>query len=231
MKNTFGKIYLIFGILFLFLVGGGYYGITYLFEKIEKERDAVYEAMAESEWEESRLQSLDLMQKKVDVLNEQQGAFDVFLLEKDEQVKHIAFLESIAEISKVDITVEIQEEKNISNKKDEEEKDIFLSEDQEPFDLRVTLRGSYEGIYNFLSQVENAPTFIFVRALTLEEKKEEEGSRVNMERSSSVFSAPADQNTPGEETGNEEDMAIEEVQFEAVVDLRTYVKKEINEEQ
>lgn len=209
------------------------FGIYVLLGEIEKSESRVYAKIAEEKWQYNRLRSFESISDQIKKITECPQVFCERILDKDRRVDYFTFLDETAKKRDVFVQDVLIEKEDVSkkNKKTKEEKKgeiVDYGENVEPFDLRLRIKGSYENIYSFLHDMENAPIVIHTQFFSLSIADEKDDKIPT--RSSSLTETENPNFTFESSNEDKQDVYDADTYVNAEMVFRTYVRKTLQEE-
>ena len=210
------------------IVAGGVFGVSVLSESIAAKDERIYEKIAEMKWREERMHLLGDMRKQAEDIEANRALFEETILDHDDRVRYIAFLEQLAEESGVEEIVlnadAAASALDARKKGEEDDADPDYGGDIAAFDLEAVMRGTYPSLVRFLYKVENAPMIVHVREISmgLDEKEGETA----IARGSGVFVSDSVSEREGSQGEDEEGRVSQDPLLKAEVLLRSYVRGE-----
>jgi len=180
--------YFILGAAILLLVGGGYVAIGFILDQLDKKTEAMYQEIADYRWDEQRVESLSRLKQQAMIIAESESLFDATLLQVDEEVTYITYLEDVAQEVGIEMDVMATTIKQKISSGEGEEDGDSTEGGIETFDLRIDAKGSYDEVYRFLRRIETAPYIIHILSLDLNWGKETENENTRLSQGSALLS-------------------------------------------
>jgi hypothetical protein len=167
MKKFFKKHRVwIWSVIYAFLAGGFFYwGIFSLTGNIKMNLDKVQKKALDNEIKQAKIAKIPEIEKKLTQANENEKKL-TGLLGKDQEVDFIKKLEALANETKNEIDLKINETSSLASKSPEKAEVKNVSGikllDHKYISFRATLKGDYYGLVNFMKKLENFEYFVNV---------------------------------------------------------------------
>lgn len=195
-----------------------------MLKEITKNESLVYTKIVDKKWRQDRLKSFETIRMQVEKVSSCTDVFCERILDRENQIAYLTFLDETAEKRNVFIKVVVGkvDSTSVKNKKvkEEEKKEIDYGSTIEPFDLSVQVLGSYKDIFLFLSDIENAPIVIHFSSLSIALAEEDAFKKSALTGKENIAFDVDSEKT------NEK---IDAIKFDVVADmkLRTYIRKSV----
>jgi Tfp pilus assembly protein PilO len=205
-----------------------WYVTTGLLAVLEQKREAIYTLLAEMRREEIRFSSIETLRRQVQETREGNTDWELAILNPDEKVQYIAFLESAATKSGATMTLEANREHPTSfgNSGSKKEEEISYGDGITTFDLSAIVSGSYAQIRAFLFLVENAPMVIHIREIAISKEKDESNRQIPI--GSGIFDSGEVSNRVEESSLSDADS---QERLQATLLIRSFVSEPKNGEE